>query len=86
MEAPHLSADEAVALAKSLRAADDGNLLVGSFAAELVGESYPFSKAMSAIAFQSFTDEQLGRKFAKWMDDTDAFKATCQAIGEVAGQ
>lgn len=81
MEAPHLSTEEAITIGKSLRSAEDGNLLVGSFAAEMIGESYPFSKAMSAIAFQGFTDEQLGRKFATWCDDTDAFKATLRAVG-----
>lgn len=79
MEAPHLTAAEATEIGKSLRAANEGNLLVGSFAAEIVGESYPFSKAMSEIVFRGFTDEELGRKFAKWSDDTEAFHATLRA-------
>lgn len=63
-----LTPAEATEIGKDLREADDGNLLVGSFAAELVGESYPFTKAMCAIVFKGWTDEQLGRKFAVWCD------------------
>lgn len=48
------------------RTAVDGNLLVGSFAAELVGESYPFRKAMCDITFKPFSDIELGRKFSEW--------------------
>jgi hypothetical protein len=47
-------------------AADD--LLVGSFAAELVGESYPFNKAMCKIVFDSYDDLELGKKFTQWTD------------------
>lgn len=61
-----LTSDEAVALGKRLRA--EHNLLIGSFAAELIGESYPFSKAMAEVVFRGFTDEALGRKFATWID------------------
>ena len=59
-----LSKDDARKIGADLRTQD--NLLVGSFAAELVGESYPFSKAMCKIVFKSYTDEQLGRKFVEW--------------------
>lgn len=58
---------EAAKIGASLKEADDGNLLVGSFAAELVGESYPFSKAMCKIVFECWTDTQLGHKFSEWM-------------------
>lgn len=68
MSADKLTPIEAAGIGRSLRGADDGNLLVGSFAAEMVGESYPFSKAMSAIVFKGWNDEELGRKFAKWCD------------------
>lgn len=54
-------------IGQSCRDAVDGNLMVGSFAAELVGESYPFSKAMSAIVFESYSNLDLGKKFADWM-------------------
>ena len=63
-----LTAIEAAEIGKMLREAEDGNLIVGSFAAEMVGESYPFSKEMCAIVFKIWTDEQLGRKFAAWSD------------------
>jgi hypothetical protein len=63
-----LTATEATKIGKQLRNADDGNLVVGSFAAELIGESYPFSKAMCTIVFQNWTDEKLGLKFAEWME------------------
>lgn len=54
------------------RNAVDGNLLVGSFAAELVGESYPFSKAMATIVFDKFSNLELGQKFAKWIKEIEA--------------
>lgn len=63
-----LTIAEAEEVGRMCRVVEDGNLLVGSFAAELVGESYPFSKAMSAIVFKGYTDEELGRKFAAWAD------------------
>ena len=66
-----LTADEASALGAMLRNAKDGNLLVGRFAAEMVGESYPFSKRMAAVVFQGHTDEALGRGFARWCDASD---------------
>lgn len=53
-------------IGKACKDALDGNLMVGSFAAEMVGESYPFSKAMCDIVFEKFTDEELGRKFVFW--------------------
>lgn len=54
------------ALGKSCREARDGNLYVGSFAAELIGESYPVSKAMCDIIFKSYTDVELGKKLVEW--------------------
>lgn len=53
-------------IGKACRNAEDGNLLIGSFAAELIGESYPFSKAMSKIVFENYTDCVLGKKFTEW--------------------
>jgi hypothetical protein len=47
-----LTADEASKLGVMLRSAKEGNLLVGRFAAEMVGESYPFSMRMAAVVFQ----------------------------------
>ena len=63
-----LTADEASRLGAMLRNANDGNLLVGHFAAEMAGESYPFSKRMAAVVFQGHSDEALGRRFARWCD------------------
>lgn len=57
---------EYASVGKMCREAADGNLLVGSFGAELIGESYPFSKAMCAILFQTYSDTDLGRKFVEW--------------------
>lgn len=53
-------------LGKSCRDAEDGNLIVGSFAASMIGEDYPFSKGMCQILFASFSDTELGKKFAEW--------------------
>lgn len=64
-----ISINEAEKLGHSCRDALDGNLLVGSFAAELVGESYPFSKTMSDIVFKSYTPIELDFKFADWMEN-----------------
>lgn len=62
-----MTTDDYIKLGKDCREAKD-NMVIGAFAAELVGESYPFSTAMSAIVFKSYSDEQLGRKFAAWCD------------------
>jgi len=66
-----LTADEASRLGAMLRNAKDGNLLVGLFAAEMVGESYPFSMRMAAVVFQGHSDDALGRRFARWCDARD---------------
>jgi hypothetical protein len=58
--------EEYAHIGKKCREADDGNLLVGSFAAELVGEDYPFSKDMCSIVFDLYTDVTLGKKFVDW--------------------
>lgn len=63
-----LTDKEATDIGRSLRAARDGNLVVGGFAAELVGESYPFSKRMWDIVFRGHSDVELGRRFAAWCD------------------
>jgi len=59
---------EFMAIGKTLKEQKD-NLLVGSFAAEMVGESYPFSSKMCEVVFQGHTDEELGRRFVKWCDE-----------------
>ena len=51
-----LTADEASKLGAMLRNAREGNLLVGRFAAEMVGESCPFSMRMAAGVFQGHSD------------------------------
>ena len=71
-----LTADEASRLGAMLRNAKDGNLLVGHFAAEMVGESYPFSKRMAAVVFREHSDEALGRRFARWCDARDHRSST----------
>ena len=55
-------------IGKMCRDATDGNLYVGSFGAELAGESYPFSKAMCKIMFDMHSDKELGKRFVKWAD------------------
>jgi hypothetical protein len=60
-----LTADEASKFGAMLRNAREGNLLVGRFAAEMVGE-YPFSMRMVAVVFEGHSDEALGRRFARW--------------------
>ena len=74
-----LTADEASKLGAMLRDAKDGNLLVGLFAAEMVGESYPFSKRMAAVVFQGHSDEALGRRFAKWCDAREHDRSTVRS-------
>ena len=58
-----LTPKQAAKLGKKLRNAKDGNWLVGSFASELAGQDYPFSKAMCDIVFNAWDDEQLGYRF-----------------------
>lgn len=64
---PRMTPHEAESIGKACKAAEPHNFLIACFAAELAGESYPFSKAMWDILFSSFTDEQLGHKFGEWM-------------------
>jgi hypothetical protein len=71
MSVDKLTPAEATKIGKDLRNAADGNMVVGSFAAEMIGESYPFSKAMSAIVFKGWSDEALGQKFAEWQDSRE---------------
>lgn len=58
--------DDYKRLGKACKEAVDGNLYVGSFVAEMVGESYPFSKDMCAILFKPYSDLELGKKFVEW--------------------
>lgn len=62
-----LNDTEAAEIGQRLR--NEDNLLIGSFAAELVGESYPFDKEQQAIVFEAWSDKDLGYRFAKWMDE-----------------
>lgn len=57
-------------IGKSCRDAVDGNLLVGSFAADLVDESYPFSKTMAEIVFRTYSNIELGKRFEEWIRET----------------
>lgn len=66
-----LTKEQLIAIGKQCRDSKDGNYLVGSFAAELVGEAYPFSKTMCEIVFRSYNDEQLGQKFVEWFRKGD---------------
>lgn len=61
--------EEAAKVGKMLRNAAEGNLLAGSFAAELCGESYPFDKAQCDIVFAGYNDTHLGHRFDKWMQE-----------------
>lgn len=62
--------EEFCILGKTCRDTKD-NLVIGAFAAELIGESYPFSTEMSAIVFKNMTDEEIGRKYVAWIDSND---------------
>jgi hypothetical protein len=59
--------DQYKKIGKSCREAVDGNFLVGAFAAQMVGEDYPFSKAMAAVVFETHTDLDLGKRFEEWI-------------------
>lgn len=61
---------ELIKIGKMTRDAKPGNLIVGSFAAEMVNESYPFNKSMWDVLFRALSDEELGRKFVAWADKT----------------
>ena len=52
-------------IGRMARHANDGNMIIGAFAAELIGESYPVSKGMWDIIFKSYTDKELGQKFVE---------------------
>lgn len=64
---PDLTPEQFADIGKMLREAEDGNFIVGSFAAEQAGQSYPFSKAMCKVIFDMCPDDEaLGRKFVDW--------------------
>lgn len=63
-----ISNEEAEKIGQSCLEAKDGNLFIGSFAAELIGESYPVTKSMWDIIFKNYTLTQLGFKLAEWTD------------------
>ena len=58
---------EYISIGKMCRNANDGNLIIGCFAAELVGESYPFTKRMWDIVFTTYDDYDLGKKFVEML-------------------
>lgn len=58
--------EEYIEIGKSCKNALDGNLIIGAFAAELIEESYPFSKSMWDVVFKSYSDKELGKKFVEW--------------------
>jgi hypothetical protein len=62
--------EEAIRIGADARKRYD-NLFIRSFAAEAIGESYPLSSTMTRMVIEKtfgWTDEQLGRKIAAWMD------------------
>lgn len=75
MESKMITQDEYINLGKKARGAAPHNLLIASFAAELIGEGYPLSKAMRDIIFKSYTDEELGRKFVEWTQEQSDIRA-----------
>jgi hypothetical protein len=64
-----LTPKQFAALGKKAR--DYGNPLIRCFAAEITGESYPFSEQMTKIRLESYSDELLGRKFVQWCDEKE---------------
>jgi len=67
-----LTKEECIALGKKAKSQYD-NMLIGAFAAELIGESYPFSPSVTERMLKDMSDENVGRKFARWMDEADAY-------------
>lgn len=65
-----MATESPTTIGKTIRKAKDGNLLIGSFAAEMIGESYPLSKAMWDIVFRDLSDKELGEKFLAWIKTT----------------
>lgn len=70
MSADKLTKTEAIRIGRTIKTAKTDNYLFGSFAAEIIGGSYPLNKKMQEILFKSWSDEDLGRRFAKWLDET----------------
>lgn len=64
-----MTSEEFSKLGKACR--DYANPLIGAFAAELIGDSYPFTASMTEVMLKSYSDEDLGRKFATWMDNKE---------------
>lgn len=63
-----LSSAEAIKIGKDIRDTKEGNLVIGAFAAELIGNDYPMSKGQMDVVFKPYTDEQLGHKFTEWCE------------------
>jgi hypothetical protein len=62
-----LTDDQLISIGKKLRNDSlDGNPMVASFAASLIDEDYPLSKAMWDVLFKSYSDMELGKLFADW--------------------
>lgn len=56
-------------LGRQLKEALPHNMIVGAFSAELIGESYPLTKSLWDIIFESYTDEELGIRFVKYTQE-----------------
>jgi len=63
-----ISNDKYTELGHLCKTARAGNLVVDAFAAELIGEGYPVSKAIRDIIFEQYSDLQLGKMFVEWCD------------------
>lgn len=65
-----MTKEEAVRIGADARKRYD-NLFIQSFAAEMIGESYPLSPIMTRMVIEKtfkWDDEQLGRKIGQWME------------------
>lgn len=66
--------EELIKIGKMCKETSKGNLYIGSFAAELIGESYPIDKEMWDIIFKSYDDKELGKKLIAWSDKDTILK------------
>ena len=65
-----LTSEEAARIGADARKRCD-NMFIRSFAEEAIGESYPLSTEMTRMVIEEtfkWSDEQLGRKIAEWME------------------
>ena len=70
MSAEKLTTEERISLGKAAR--DYGNPIIRAFAAERIGESYPLSEQQTRIVLHNMTDEDVGLKFAQWIDKKES--------------